>query len=408
MEHVFISGRGIISPLGNGLAVNEKALREGISGITTIADFVENHLESTVGGLPDHTPDISDLFDRKALRFAPPVAQMSIAAVREALAEAGIAPDEAKNYRIAVISGIARGGYRELFECTHGYAKEYKIRCVNPFSVPRVMPSNAVSNLSICFGITGESYDISAACASSAIAIIQGTRLIRSGEYDMVIAGGAEHLDWVQALGFNACRALSKKYNDTPERASRPFDRDRDGFVIAGGAAYVLLESESSLKRRSGKPITLVSGVATNSNAKDMVVPDATGGAAVMRAAVANAKLSPADIGYINTHGTGTPVGDPIEMAAIYDVFGTNPAVNSTKSQTGHMVGATGAAEVIFTSLMLEKNFLSPSLNLENPDPEFSWADFVRTCRTGTKIKHALSNSFAFGGSNAAIVLSKL
>ena len=200
----------------------------------------------------------------------------------------------------------------------------------------------------------------------------------------MVIAGGAEHLDWVQALGFNSCRALSKKYNDTPECASRPFDRDRDGFVIAGGAAYVLLESESSLKRRGGKPITLVSGVATNSNAKDMVVPDASGGAAVMRAAVANAKLSPADIGYINTHGTGTPIGDPIEMAAIFDVFGNNPAVNSTKSQTGHMVGATGAAEVIFTSLMLEKNFLSPSLNLENPDPEFSWADFVRTCRTGS------------------------
>ena len=408
MEHVFISGRGIISPLGEGLSANEKALYEGRSGISSIADFADNHLESTVGGMPNHTPDISDLFDRKGLRFAPPVSQMSIAAVREAFAEAGIPLDEVKNHRIAIVTGVARGNFLELFENTHGYVQEYKTRCVNPCSVPRVMPSNAASNLSICFGITGESYDISAACSSSTIAILQGMRLIRSGEYDMVIAGGAEHLDWVQALGFCACRALSKKYNDTPERASRPFDRDRDGFVLAGGAAYVLLESGSSLKRRGGKPITLVSGAASNSNASDMVVPDAAGGAAVMRAAVANAGLSPADIGYINTHGTGTPVGDPIEMAAIREIFGDKPAINSTKSQTGHMVGATGAAEVIFTSLMLEKNFLSPSLNLENPDPEFAWADFVRTCRTGTDIKHALSNSFAFGGSNAAIVLSKL
>ena len=408
MEHVFISGRGIISPLGEGLAANEKALLDGTSGISSIADFIDNHLESTVGGLPNHYPDVSDLLDRKHLRFCPPVGMMSVAAVREMFAEAGIPLDEVKNYRIAIVGGIARGNYLELFENTRNYVTEYKTRCVNPCSVPRVMPSNAVSNLSICFGITGESYDISAACASSTLAITLGTRLIRSGQYDMVIAGGAEHLDWVQALGFCACRALSKKYNDTPALASRPFDRDRDGFVLAGGAAYVLLESESSLKRRGGRPIVRVSGIAANSNATDMVVPDAAGGAAVMREAIADAKLAPSAIGYVNTHGTGTPVGDPIEMAAIREVMGTTPAINSTKSQTGHMVGATGAAEVIFTSLMLEKNFLSASLNLENPDPEFAWADFVRTCRTGTDIKHALSNSFAFGGSNSAIVLSKL
>ena len=408
MEHVFISGRGIISPLGEGLAANEKALLDGTSGISSIADFIDNHLESTVGGLPNHYPDVSDLLDRKHLRFCPPVGMMSVAAVREMFAEAGIPLDEVKNYRIAIVGGIARGNYLELFENTRNYVTEYKTRCVNPCSVPRVMPSNAVSNISICFGITGESYDISAACASSTLAITLGTRLVRSGQYDMVIAGGAEHLDWVQALGFCACRALSRKYNDTPSLASRPFDRDRDGFVLAGGAAYVLLESESSLKRRGGRPIVRVSGIAANSNATDMVVPDAVGGAAVMREAIADAKLAPSAIGYVNTHGTGTPVGDPIEMAAIREVMGTTPAINSTKSQTGHMVGATGAAEVIFTSLMLEKNFLSASLNLENPDPEFAWADFVRTCRTGTDIKHALSNSFAFGGSNSAIVLSKL
>jgi 3-oxoacyl-(acyl-carrier-protein) synthase len=170
----------------------------------------------------------------------------------------------------------------------------------------------------------------------------------------------------------------------------------------------VVLESERSIKARNARPITKVSGVGANSNAVDMVVPDTAAICDVMQEALRSAGLTPQEIGYVNTHGTSTPVGDPLELNAVRQVLGDHVAINSTKSQTGHMVGATGAAEVIFTSLMLEKNFLSPSLNLENPDPEFSWADFVRTCRTGTDIKHALSNSFAFGGSNAAIVLSKL
>ncbi|MBR7105092.1 MAG: beta-ketoacyl-[Lentisphaeria bacterium] len=408
MEQAYISGRGIVSPLGDGLTVNEHALRTGKSGISAFADFIEHRLESTVGGVPNFEPDVSELVDRKRMRFCAPTSLMSIAAVREMFAEAGIPLDEVKNHRIAIVGGVAGGNYLELYKFSHLYMEEYKMRGINPFAVSRIMPSNAVSAVSLCFGITGESYDISAACASSALAVIVGTRLIRSGQYDMVIAGGAEQLDWLQGLGFCVCRALSRKYNDTPEKASRPFDRDRDGFVLAGGAAYVLLESESSLKRRGGKPISRISGIAANSNATDMVVPDAAASARVMAEAIADAGLTPADIGYVNTHGTGTPIGDPIEMAAIREVMGSVPAINSTKSQTGHMVGATGAAEIIFSSLMLEKDFLSPSVNLENPDPEFAWADFVRTCRTGTGIKHALSNSFAFGGSNAAVVVSKL
>ena len=252
----------------------------------------------------------------------------------------------------------------------------------------------------------GESYDISAACASSALAVVLGARLIRSGQYDMVLAGGAEQLDWVQAIGFCACRALSTKYNETPSRASRPFDRDRDGFVLAGGGAYVLLESERSVKARGVRPISMVSGLGANSNAVDMVVPDAAATAAVMREAIADAGLKASDIGYVNTHGTSTPVGDPIEMEAIREVLGEKVMINSTKSQTGHMVGATGAAEIIFSSMMLEKNFISPSINLDNPDEAFDWADLVRECREGTRIRHAISNSFAFGGSNAAVVIS--
>lgn len=408
MERVFISGRGIVSPLGEGLTANEKALRSGTTGVTAVEDFISHQLDSQVGGMPNLTPEVSELVDRKRMRFCPPVSMMSIAAVREVFAEAGIPLEEVRNHRIAIVGGVAGGNYLDLYNYCAMYEREFKMRGINPFAVPRIMPSSAVSNISLCFGITGESYDISAACSSSALAVIVASRLIRSGQYDMVIAGGAEQLDWVQALGFCVCRALSKKYNDCPERASRPFDRGRDGFVLAGGAAYVLLESEKSLKKRGGRPISMVTGFAANSNASDMVVPDASASASVMRAALADAGLSPRDIGYINTHGTGTPVGDPVEMAAIREVFGSGPAVNSTKSQTGHMLGATGAAEIIYSSLMLEKNFLSASLNLDDPDPEFSWADFVRTCRTGCDVKHALSNSFAFGGSNAAVVVSKI
>lgn len=408
MEPVYISGRGIISPLGDGLAVNEAALRSGASGLCRIPDFEKHQLDSVVGGLPNLHPDVSDLIDRKMMRFCPPVGLMSLAAVREAFQEAGIPLDEVKNHRIAIVGGVAGGNYLELYDSAAAYVKEFRIRSVSPFAVPRIMPSGAVSDISLCFGITGESYDVSAACASSALAIITGTRLIRSGEYDMVICGGAEQLDWVQALGFCACRALSRKYNDTPELASRPFDRSRDGFVLAGGAAYVLLESEKSLIRRNGRPISRISGIAANSNARDMVVPDAASTASVMASAIANAGLKPQDIDYVNTHGTGTPVGDPVEMAAIREVMGDRPAINSTKSQTGHMVGATGAAEVIFSSLMLEKGFISPSINLDEPDDEFAWADLVRTCRCDHSIKHAISNSFAFGGSNAALVVSKV
>ncbi len=406
MEKVFITGRGLVTPIGVGLAENEASLRAGRSGVVAVPEFVERRLDSQVGGMIREGLS-SSLIDRKTLRFCPPVGLMSVIAAEEAFAEAGIPAEEVRNHRIAIVGGVAGGNYRELYELADAYVSHnYRIRSVSPYGVPRVMPSSAVSNLSLIFGIRGESYDISAACASSALAVVLGARLIRSGQYDMVLAGGAEQLDWVQAIGFCACRALSTKYNETPSRASRPFDRDRDGFVLAGGGAYVLLESERSVKARGVRPISMVSGLGANSNAVDMVVPDAAATAAVMREAIADAGLKASDIGYVNTHGTSTPVGDPIEMEAIREVLGEKVMINSTKSQTGHMVGATGAAEIIFSSMMLEKNFISPSINLDNPDEAFDWADLVRECREGTRIRHAISNSFAFGGSNAAVVIS--
>ena len=410
MERVFITGRGLVTPLGNTLAVNETALRSGASGISVVQEFVDAKLESLVGGMPDQNPEC-ELLDRKIKRFCPPVGMMSVVAAQEAFQEAGLSLEEVRELPIALVGGQAGANCKELFDSASNFLKnDHRLRSVSPFSVPRIMPSSAISILSLIFGMRSESYDISAACASSALAVMQAVRLIRSGEYDMVLAGGAEQLDWASALGFCACRALSTHYNDAPERASRPFDRGRDGFVLAGGAAYLMLESERSVKARGVRPICEITGIAANSNGIDMVVPDAQSSADVMAAAVANAGLKPADIGYINTHGTATPVGDKVELDAIQRFMGAdagNVAINSTKSQTGHMVGATGAAEIVFSSMMLEKRFISATVNLEEPDEEFGWADLVTEVREGVDIKHALSNSFAFGGSNASVVVSR-
>ena len=314
MGQVYITGRGLITPLGNSIAENEQALRSGKSGITRAADFVAHELPSLVGGVAHCEPD-PELIDRKKMRFAPPTAIMSVMAADQAFREAGIAREDIPSLRIGLISGVPDSNPKEINGASVGYTiSGNRIRSVTPCAIPRIMPSCAVSMISMTFGITGESYDISAACSSSAIAVMLGARLIRAGIYDMVLVGGAEDIDWCMAVGFCACHALSHKYNDTPAIASRPFDRGRDGFVMASGAAYMLLESERSVKARGARPISAISGFGANSNALDMVVPDAGRTAEVMREAIADAGLKPSDIGYINTHGTATPVGDPIEM----------------------------------------------------------------------------------------------
>lgn len=408
MGKVFVTGRGLLTPLGTGIAENEKALREGRSGLSLIPAFQENRLDSQVGGMPDQNPE-SPLLDRKTKRFCPPVGSMSVVAATEAFNEAGIDLADIPNLNIALVGGQASNNSLEVFNNADAYLKrDCNLRAVTPFAIPRIMPSSSVSILSLIFGIKGESYDISAACASSALAIMQAARLIRSGEYDIVLVGGAEQLDWTTALGFCACRALATKFNDSPEKASRPFAVDRDGFVLAGGAAYMILESEKSVLARGAKPICEITGIAGNSSASDMVVPDADASATVMQKAIDDAGLKIEDIGYINTHGTATCVGDKVEIDAIRKLVGSGktPAINSTKSQTGHMVGATGAAEVIFSTIMLEKEFISPSINCEELDPYFEGADIVRELRN-VRFDHALSNSFAFGGSNACIIISR-
>lgn len=405
MKKVFITGRGLITPLGQGKAANKKALHEGTSGIVFQPEWAEKGLLSCVAGTVAVAAE-SRYLDRKRKRFMTHSSIMAVLAVEEALAEASLDPAYIAGKRIAVISGVAGTSYKEIYESTDSYLQTKSFRKVNPCTVPRIMPSSAVANLSLVFGFTGESYDISAACASSQHATILGARMIQSGMYDIVICGGAEQTDWIQAAGFIAIRALANNYNDCPEKASRPFAADRDGFVLAEGAGFMVLESEESVKERGAKAISEISGTYSNSNATDMVVPDKAASVAVMRGALASAQLAPKDIDYINTHGTATVIGDPIEMRAIKEVFGDAPAINSTKSQTGHMVGATGAVEMIFISIMMENNFISPSLNLENPEEEFRSANFVTKTRENVTIKHALNNSFAFGGSNASLIIS--
>jgi 3-oxoacyl-[acyl-carrier-protein] synthase-1 len=272
------------------------------------------------------------------------------------------------------------------------------------------MPSSAVANLSLVYKIGGESYDVSCACTSGAVALIQAIRLIQSGAYDIVMAGGCEELCWQQAVGFGAMHALSHNFNEEPEKSSRPFDVQRTGFVLSEAAGIMILESEAHAKARGAKSYGRISGYGCNSNACDMVAPSPEVSADVMSAAIKSAGLTPADIDYVNTHGTGTPVGDPVEIDALKTVFhehGASPMINSTKSQTGHPIGAAGAIELIFCSQMIEHSFVSPSINADTIEESMKWADIVRTPRMNVPIRHAISNSFGFGGTNAAIIVSR-
>ena len=409
MDKIYITGRGLVTPLGVGLDANERALRAGRSGIAFVQEWKDKGLENQVGGLVDYASLDCPLFTQKNLRYMAPNSRMAVVAVHEAMVEAGLTQEWLRGRRVAVILGCGGGCYLQTYSGCKTLVETGKSKRVSPFVVPITMPSSAVANISLILGLTGESYDISSACASGSHAATIGQRLIKAGLYDMVITGGTEELNWVHALGFDAMRATSRKYNDTPTKASRPFDTGRDGFVIAEGAGILILESGKSMLARGGRPVVEFAGVGANSNATDMVVPDAQSGVDVMEIALKDAGLRPEDIDYVNTHGTSTPIGDPIEIEALRLLFGKLPrcpAVNSTKSMTGHMIGATGAVEIIFTSQMMQKRFVCPSVNLDNPEPEFAWADLVRETRTDVTLRHALSNSFGFGGTNSTVALS--
>lgn len=407
-KKVVITGRGLVTPIGFGVQENIDALKNGKSGIVFLPEWQEAGLESNVGGKVSYEYDCP-LFDRKKLRFMPENAKMAVAAAYEAITEAGYTPETLPGSEMAIINGCAGSAYAEVCTQVHVFRETGNLRRVSAFAVPRTMPSSAVANMSLVLGITGDSFDVSCACTSGALAVITAARMIQSGEYDIILAGGSEELSWQQALGFNAMRAISRNHNEQPHLASCPFDKKRDGFVMAEGAGMLVLESEEHARKRGAVIHGEIKGFAVNSNATDMVAPDRDSSAAVMQKALKHAGLQPEDITYINTHGTSTPVGDPIEINAIRDVFEKNPvlAINSTKSQIGHMIGATGAVEIIYSNLMIQESFVSPTLNLTEPDDEFSWADIVSETRYNFPINYALSNSFGFGGTNACVIVGK-
>ena len=410
-KDIIITGRGLVTPLGTGLKINKTALKNGDVGITFIPEWKEIGLDSQVGGLIDEDRLECPLFNKKNLRYMAPNAKYAVVAAYEAITEAGYTIEELNNKRVAVILGHGGSAHPTIYAGARKLVETGKSKRVSPFTVPQAMDSSAVGNLSLILGLKGESYSISSACASSAHAIMLSARLIRSGEYDVIITGGTEEVNWIQALGFDAMRAISKKYNECPEKSSRPFDKDRDGFVISAGAGILVLESAEHAEKRGTKKIARVSGWAANSNATDMVIPNAEVSADVMSEAIKSAGLKPEDIDYINAHGTSTPVGDPVEVDAIKKVFyETNPNVkiNSTKSQTGHTIGATGVIELIFSTQMMEDNFISGTINLENPEPALEWANIIKKTIKGVETNHTLSNSLGFGGTNCCLVISKV
>ena len=410
MVPVVITGRGLITPIGLGLAENLESLKTGKSGIKHIPFWEELKLDSQVAGSVDLEGYHCPAFEQKQLRFMPNSARRAVAAAYEAITEAGYTMETLPGSKMAVITGCGGSSYAEYFKSIMTYERTHSVRRISPFSIPRIMPSSAVANLSLVYKIGGESYDVSCACTSGAVALIQAFRLIQSGAYDIVMAGGCEELCWQQAVGFGAMHALSNNFNAEAEKASRPFDRQRTGFVLSEAAGIVILESEAHAKARGAKVYGKISGYACNSNACDMVAPSREVSAAVMCDAIASADLKPADIDYVNTHGTGTPVGDPVEVDALKIVFhdrDASPMINSTKSQTGHPIGAAGAIELIFCTQMIEHSFVSPSINADDIEESMLWADIVRTPRMNVPIRHALSNSFGFGGTNAAIIVSR-
>ena len=407
---VIITGRGLVTPLGSGLDKNENALINGDVGITFVPEWKELGLDSNVAGLVDESALECPIFNKKNLRYMAPNSKYAVAAAYEAITEAGYTVEELNNKNIAVVLGHGGSAHEIVYEGAKTLIKTGKSKRVSPFTVTKAMDSSAVGNVSLILGLRGESYSISSACASSAHSIMLASRLIKSGEYDVVITGGTEEVNWIHALGFDAMRAISKKYNDSPEKACRPFDRDRDGFVVACGAGVLVLESAEHAEKRGARKIAKISGWAANSNATDMVVPNVDVSALVMSNAIKNAGLKPKNIDYINTHGTSTPVGDPVEIEAIKKVFyETNPKVkiNSTKSQTGHTIGATGAIELIYSTQMMDKNFVSGTVNLENPEPSTEWANIIAKTINNVEIKHTLSNSLGFGGTNCCLIVSK-
>ncbi len=410
MRRVVITGLGIVSSIGTDADAVTTSLREGRSGIVAAPDYTELGFRSQVKGAVDI--DLSEHIDRKQMRFMGEGAAYAVVAMQQAVADSGLSPADVSNPRTGLIAGSGGPSTANMltaFDTT----REKGPKRVGPYMVPRCMSSTVSACIATFFEIKGVNYSISSACSTSAHCITAGTDAIRYGMQDIVFAGGGEELHWTLSVLFDAMGAMSSKYNDTPELASRAYDADRDGFVIAGGGGMVVLEDYEHARARGAKIYAEVVGYGANSDGHDMVAPSGEGAQRCMKLALDGFNGVPLEqpVDYINAHGTSTPVGDVKELEAVQAVFGPRgylPVVTSTKSLTGHSLGATGVQEAIYTLLMMQNNFIGASANIITPDPAIGDIPVPQTRLDNKTINLALSNSFGFGGTNATLALARV
>jgi 3-oxoacyl-[acyl-carrier-protein] synthase-1 len=404
MRRVVVTGLGIVSSIGNDAAEVTASLRDAKSGISASPDFAEHGFKCQVWGKPSLDP--TELVDRRAMRFLSQGGAWNHVAMKQAIADAGLEEkDYAENERVGIIMGSGGPSTRQIVEAADLTIKNNSPKRIGPFAVPKAMSSTASATLATWFKLHGVNYSISSACSTSAHCIGNAVEMIQWGKQDMMFAGGHEDLDWSMSNLFDAMGAMSSKYNDTPESASRAYDASRDGFVIAGGAGVLVLEELEHALARGAKIYAEVVGYGATSDGYDMVAPSGEGAKRCMRQALATVK---GDVDYINTHGTSTPVGDSKEIGAIREVFGDKvPHIQSTKSLTGHSLGAAGVQESIYALLMMQERFIGESAHITELDPEFEGMPIVRERIDNAKIDTVLSNSFGFGGTNATLVYQR-
>lgn len=402
LKKVVITGYGIVSSIGVGVDAVLKSLKEGKSGIKKAQDFVDKQMRSQVAGLVDL--DLKDLIDRKVLRFMGEAAAYSYIAMKEAISMAGLSEEDVSNDRTGLIAGSGGGDTRTIVESAD-ILVEKGVKKVGPYAVPKAMSSTVSANLATAFKIRGASMSVSSACSTSAHCIALACDQIALGRQDVMFAGGGESADWTISCLFDGMGALSKGFNETPEKASRPYDANRDGFVIGAGGGILVLESEEHAKARGAHIIAEVVGYGATSDGYDMVAPSGEGALRCMKQALASCNSK---IDYINTHGTATVLGDIKELEAIRAVFGDNcPPISSTKSMTGHALGAAGVNEAIFSLIMMQNNFIAPSINIETLDENAKGFDIVANKASDATLNTIMSNSFGFGGTNATLILGK-
>ncbi len=403
MKRVVITGLGIVSCLGNDKEQVLDSLKRGKSGIRFVEAYQQMGMRSLVAGVPDI--DLKALIDRKIKRFMGDAAAYAYLSMQQAIADAGLDEDLVSHPRTGLIAGSGGASSANQVEATD-LLRNKGIRRVGPYMVPRTMGSTVSACLATPFKIKGVNYSISSACATSSHCIGAAMEQIQFGKQDIVFAGGGEEEHWSLSMLFDGMGALSTKYNETPQHASRPYDRDRDGFVIAGGGGMLVLEEYEHALARGAKIYAELSGYAATSDGYDMVAPSGEGAVRCIRLALENID-TPVD--YINMHGTSTPVGDIKEIEAVREVFADKiPVLSSTKSLTGHSLGATGVQEAIYTLLMMEHHFIAASANIFNLDEAMQDMPIAMERQDNVDIRTAMSNNFGFGGTNASLVFSKI